>query len=97
MLSQDHSGAVLRTDCREVKGKSRGPTRKLLRSPDRIWRWLDHSGGGQGGEKGLISGYISKVEPTVFAKRSDRGCEKEGGVKGDSTYFGLSNWNDGIA
>ena len=73
------------------------PDRELLRSPDRIWRWLDHSGGGQGGEKGLISGYISKVEPTVFAKRSDRGCEKEGGVKGDSTYFGLSNWNDGIA
>lgn len=62
MLSQDHSGAVLRTDCREAKGKSRGPTRKLLQSP-----------------------------------RSDRGCEKEGGVKGDSTYFGLSNWNDGIA
>lgn len=61
----------MRIDSREAKGKSREPTRELL-SPCRRWWWLDQCGGGQGGEKGLNSGYILKVEPTVFAKRSDK-------------------------
>lgn len=48
--------------------------------------------------RGLVSGYsILEVEPTEFAKRSKRGCESEGGVKGNYTYSGLSNLNDGIA
>lgn len=53
----------MRTDCREAKGKSREPTRKLLLSPGRRQWWLDQGSGGQGGEKGLNSGYVLKVEP----------------------------------
>lgn len=40
---------------------------------------------------------ILKVELTGFAKRWDRGCEREGEVKGNDTYFGLSNLNGGVA
>lgn len=40
---------------------------------------------------------ILKVELTEFAKRSGRGFEREGEVKGNYTYFGLSSLNDGVA
>lgn len=87
------SGAVLKTG-RGGQEQSAGPLRRCYYNLDRRRQWLDQSGTGQVGEKRLDSGHILEVEPTGFAEAEDR---KEGGVKGNSVYFGLSKQNDGAA
>lgn len=41
--------------------------------------------------KGTDSGYILKVELTIFIAGLDLGCERNRGVKNESRNFGLSH------
>lgn len=43
------------------------------------------------------SGYILKVELTVFADGANTGHERKRGGKEDANVFDLSNWKDGVS
>ena len=54
-------------------------------------------GSSRAGEKWPNLGYILKIWLTIFHDGSDAGCEGRVKVKGDPTFFGLSNWKVKVA
>lgn len=60
--------------------------------PDDGWWQLRPVGSSRGGAKWPNLGYILTIWLTIFRDGSDVGCERRVKVKGDSTFFGLSNW-----
>ena len=58
---------MLRTDCKETKGKASRPGRAYHHSTGRNWWHLDQGGGGRGGNKWPGSIYILRAEPKWLA------------------------------